>query len=179
MKDYEEMAKSVLSRRDAYVAERKKCMKKIVTIGSCFCLLLLVCVGVWHTQNSNETFTHIQEEFTTHVLGEEPAVDEVDVVEVNGVKYVVCGRGAEIILQECGISTELTKDLAGEHVCYLGVSDNRYIPVEKADASIEENDIELFEYAPEPNENIYIMCRSGEYFAAIRKDDSGYHGLTD
>lgn len=52
MKDYEEMAKSVLSRRDAYVAERKKRMKKIVTIGSCFCLMLLVCVGVWHTQNS-------------------------------------------------------------------------------------------------------------------------------
>ena len=52
MKDYEEMAKNVLSRRDAYVAERKKRMKKIVTIGSCFCLMLLVCVGVWHTQNS-------------------------------------------------------------------------------------------------------------------------------
>ena len=52
MKDYEEMAKSVLSRRDAYVAERKKRMKKILTIGSCFCLMLLVCVGVWHTQNS-------------------------------------------------------------------------------------------------------------------------------
>ena len=53
MKDYEEMAKSVLSRRDAYVVERKKRMKKIVTIGSCFCLMLLVCVGVWHTPNSN------------------------------------------------------------------------------------------------------------------------------
>lgn len=52
MKDYEEMAKSVLSRRDAYVAERKKHMKKLVSIGSCFCLILLVGVGIWHTQNS-------------------------------------------------------------------------------------------------------------------------------
>jgi len=52
MKDYEEMAKSVLSRRDNYVMERKKRMKKVVSIGSCFCLMLLVGVGIWHTQNS-------------------------------------------------------------------------------------------------------------------------------
>ncbi len=51
MKDYEEMAKSVLSRRDAYVAERKKRMKKIVSIGSCFCLMLLLGIGIWHIQN--------------------------------------------------------------------------------------------------------------------------------
>ena len=52
MKDYEEMAKSVLNRRDVYVAERKKHMKKLVSIGSCFCLILLMGVGIWHTQNS-------------------------------------------------------------------------------------------------------------------------------
>ena len=51
MKDYREMAKSVLSRRDAYVAERKKHMKKIVSIGSCFCLMLLLGLGIWHIQN--------------------------------------------------------------------------------------------------------------------------------
>ena len=51
MKDYKEMAKSVLSRRDAYVAERKKRMKKIVSIGSCFCLMLLLGIGIWHIQN--------------------------------------------------------------------------------------------------------------------------------
>ena len=51
MKDYREMAKSVLSRRDIYVAERKKRMKKIVSIGSCFCLMLLLGIGIWHIQN--------------------------------------------------------------------------------------------------------------------------------
>ena len=51
MKDYREMVKSVLSRRDAYVAERKKRMKKIVSIGSCFCLMLLLGIGIWHIQN--------------------------------------------------------------------------------------------------------------------------------
>ena len=62
MKDYEEMAKSVLSRRDAYVAERKKRMKKIVAIGSCLCLALLLCVGVWHSNNaSNSPQTEVME----------------------------------------------------------------------------------------------------------------------
>lgn len=53
MKNYEEMAKSVLNRRDKYVAERKKCMKKMVSIGSCFCLMLLLGVGIWHTQSNS------------------------------------------------------------------------------------------------------------------------------
>ena len=51
MKDYEEMAKSVLSRRDNYVMERKKRMKKVVSIGSCFCLMLLVGVGIYRSNN--------------------------------------------------------------------------------------------------------------------------------
>ena len=84
------------------------------------------------------------------------------------VEYVVYGNEDKDILENYGLPTELTEDLAGEHVCYLGISDNRFVSAEKADSS-EENDIELFEYAPEPNENVYIMCKSGEYFAVIRK----------
>lgn len=64
MKNYEEMAKSVLSRRDAYVAERKKRMKKIVTIGSCFCLMLLLGVGIWHSNSfapAGNTLTDINQ----------------------------------------------------------------------------------------------------------------------
>ena len=51
MKDYEEMARSVLTRRDTYFAERKKRMKKIVSISSCFCLILLLGVGIWHSNS--------------------------------------------------------------------------------------------------------------------------------
>lgn len=51
MKDYEEMAKSVLRRRDNYVMERKKRIKKIVSIGSCFCLMLLVGAGIYYGTN--------------------------------------------------------------------------------------------------------------------------------
>lgn len=160
-------------------AERKAKKPVWVKCGAMAVCLCLVVVGVVLPMMNNDTHMPQQEELPP-VIDEGPAGthDEVEVVEVNGVEYVVCGKGEEAILQECGIPTELTKDMAGKHVCYLGVNDNRYTPVEKADAS-EENDIELFEYAPEPNENVYIMCKSGEYFAAIRKDNSGYHGLID
>lgn len=63
--------------------------------------------------------------------------------------------------------------MAGEHVCYLGfeksASSYRYFPVEKADPD-QEKAIELFEYTPEPNENVYILRKDGEYYVAIRKD---------
>jgi hypothetical protein len=49
MKDYDEMAKSVLKRRDKYLAERSKKMKKMVSILSCFCLVALMGVGVWRS----------------------------------------------------------------------------------------------------------------------------------
>jgi hypothetical protein len=43
------MAKSVLKRRDKYVAERNRQMKKMASILSCFCLVALMGVGVWHS----------------------------------------------------------------------------------------------------------------------------------
>ena len=106
-------------------------------------------------------------------LAHEDSQNYIEILEFNGVEYVVCGEGETAILQECGISSELTQDLAGEHVCYLGfeksASSYRYFPVEKAGPE-EENDIELFEYVPGPNENVYILCKAGGYYAAVRKD---------
>lgn len=48
MKDYREMAQRVLERRDVYVAERRKRMKKTVSILSCFCLVILLGAGAWY-----------------------------------------------------------------------------------------------------------------------------------
>ncbi len=47
MKDYHEMAESVLYRRDKYVIERRKQTKKTVATLSCFCLCTLLGVGAW------------------------------------------------------------------------------------------------------------------------------------
>ncbi len=47
MKSFNDMAKSVMDRRDKYVAERKKQMKRLTTVISCFCLCAVIGVGAW------------------------------------------------------------------------------------------------------------------------------------
>ncbi len=54
MKDYNEMAESVLNRRDKYVVERKKQLKKRTTAISCVCLCALLGVGAWKGGMLNE-----------------------------------------------------------------------------------------------------------------------------
>jgi len=48
MKDYNEVAQSVLERRDKYMAERRRTRKRVVSTLSCFCLVALVGIGAWH-----------------------------------------------------------------------------------------------------------------------------------
>lgn len=48
MKDYKDMAENVLRRRDRYLIERRKQMKKAASALSCFCLAALLGAGVWH-----------------------------------------------------------------------------------------------------------------------------------
>lgn len=35
----------------------------------------------------------------------------------------------------------------------------------------------LFEYAPSPGKNVYIVAFGERYYAAIRHDENGYHGI--
>lgn len=158
-----------------YRNTKKSIWIKWGAMAACLCLMIGLVIPILNNETAapqQDELPPVSEELPP-MIDEGPAgmytPDQTEIVEFNGAEYVVCGKGEEAVLQEYGIPAELTEDLAGEHVCYLGISDNRYIPVEKADSS-EENDIELFEYAPAPNENIYIMCRSGEYYAAIRSD---------
>ena len=104
------------------------------------------------------------------------ALDYVETVIYNNAEYVVCGEGEANILKECGLPVEITKELAGEHIGYLEQTEKNTFVV--AD-NLGNSKVELFEYAPQPNDNVYILCVDGEYFAAIRKDNSGYHGLTE
>lgn len=97
-------------------------------------------------------------------------------VVYNDTEYFVCGEGEADILKECGLPVKITEDLAGEHLGYFKRSekDTYYADIGKGNDSAE-----LFEYAPQPNKNVYILCIDGKYYAAIRKDSEGYHGLTD
>lgn len=102
MKDYEEMAKSVLSRRDNYVMERKKRMKKVVSIGSCFCLMLLVGVGIWHTQNST----------LMNALPQTRIADEGGGSPSNLTTQNSNSERAVLLLAQQDVITELQKDIS-------------------------------------------------------------------
>ncbi len=96
-------------------------------------------------------------------------------VTYNGFEYYICGdEGEAAILKECGLPEDLTAELAGEPIGYLsGGENNRYIVSDK------KTDIRMFEYAPQPNENIYIVEIDGDYYAAIKHTNGKYNGLTD
>ena len=75
-------------------------------------------------------------------------------------------------MQNCGLPAEISSDLSGDRVAYLSYDGNHSYSV-----SDKETDIELFSYAPEQNSNIYIVQLGKEYYAVIRHDQNGYHGL--
>ena len=52
MKNYNEMAESVLKRRDNYIADRNKQMKRVTSVLSCFCLvaLLIISTGITYQE---------------------------------------------------------------------------------------------------------------------------------
>lgn len=54
MKNYEEMAESVLKRRDRYVADRKRKIWKTASIVSCFCFIAVLGTGIWYTGILND-----------------------------------------------------------------------------------------------------------------------------
>lgn len=94
-------------------------------------------------------------------------------VSYQGAVYEVVSEAET--LERCGLPTELTSELAGELLGYLeedGDKDGGYHLSE----GVTENAI--YEYAPQPNDDVYLLLLDGEYCAAIRFDEDGYHGLS-
>lgn len=54
MKNYEEMAASVLERRDRYAADRKRKMRKTASAVSCFCFMAVLGTGIWYAGLLND-----------------------------------------------------------------------------------------------------------------------------
>ena len=58
MKTYDEITNGLLERRDAYISEKnrkRKAITGVVTSLCCFCLVALVCIGVWQSGAMNGT----------------------------------------------------------------------------------------------------------------------------
>lgn len=95
-------------------------------------------------------------------------------ISYNNSVYFVCGsEGEASVLKECGLPENLTADLAGDHLEYLKENEQGF------EISDKETNIELLEYSPKPNDNVYILKIGDEYYAAIKNDASGYHGLNE
>lgn len=95
-------------------------------------------------------------------------------VKFNRADYVICGsRGEAAILKDTNLPEVITRAHAGALIAYLDVDGNIFRVAE------ETTDVLMFEYAPSPCENVYIVLIDGEYFAAIRHDENGYHGIPE
>lgn len=137
-------------------AKKKNIWVKWGAMAACLCLMI---VGIVNIPNLTDN-----------------AQDYAETVTYNNAQYVICGSGEADILRKCGLPTEIAVDLAGESLGYLTQTEkNNYVISENTKAG----SIELFDYAPQPNDNVYIVCIDGNYYAAIRKDSKGYHGLTE
>lgn len=127
---------------------------KIVILA--MCLILTVSVAIVRLQNHNKKST-----------GYAPTV------LIEDTQYVICGdEGEAEILKNCGLPTKLTSDLVGKFVSYLDYDgEHNYTLTEN------ETEFSMFEYKPQPNKNVYIVRIDGKYFAAVKYEGGGYHGI--
>lgn len=54
MKNYEEMAESVLERRDRYIADRKRKIRTRASVVSCLCFITVLGTGIWYAGIPND-----------------------------------------------------------------------------------------------------------------------------
>ena len=135
--------------------KKKNTWIKWASLAACFCILVVgVLLAVQHLDNK------------TYPIA--------PTVEFNNAKYFICGsKGEAAILEEANLPTVLTKELAGKQLAYLEVNNSIFSVTEAV------TDCVLYEYAPFPNSNVYIVFIGGNYYAAIRHDSNGYHGIVE
>lgn len=98
----------------------------------------------------------------------------VRVVYKDAEYFVVSNNSIDGLFKDCGLPEIITEELAGKSIGYFEMGEkNIYHFVEGATAG----HAVLFEYAPRPNDNVFIVQIDGKYYAAIRKDNEGYHGV--
>lgn len=136
---------------------RKPVWVKWATIAACLCVVLIGAVTMYNgVQNGQGS----KSKAPTVLIGEE--------------EYTICGTAGEaLILERCGLPTELSAEIAGEFIAYLDYDGECYYTMtEKA------TEVMMFGYEPENTTNVYIVRIDGKYYAAIRRDSEGFHGIS-
>lgn len=139
-------------------------LKRIAVAAACLCVAVF---GIVLSANSKKP--------SVDPSNSNVSTDVAQTVKFNGGTYFVCGPGEVEILKECGLPNTLDSFLAGRHISYLRFEENgsEYVLQDEKEGS----GGEFFEYAPQPNKNVYIVLYGEKYYAAIRHDENGYHGV--
>lgn len=129
---------------------------KWAAMAACLCVVLIGAATIYiGTQNGQAS----KSKAPTVLIGEE--------------EYTICGTAGEaMILERCGLPAELSAELAGELIAYLDYDGECYYTMTE-----KMTEIAMFEYEPETTANVYIVLIDGEYYAAIRRDGEGFHGI--
>ena len=91
----------------------------------------------------------------------------------NNFEYTICRTDVEAgILKACGLPTELSQELVGAFVGYLVCYDEVYYHITE-----DETEIVMYEYNPEPSQNVYVIQMKDIYCFAIKRDAEGFHGI--
>ena len=139
----------ILERSEANKKRLAYTWKKWGAIAACFCLIVGVLVpivnNIFHPKGGYDS--------------QDGVVPEVALLYFQGALYECCD--ARDGLNRLGLPSEITPEMAGEHVTYI----EKDGPVEYQETA-EETDIELLQYAPAPTKAVYIL-RSGENYMAV------------
>lgn len=98
---------------------------------------------------------------------------KAQMIVYNNSQYIICGEGEASILKECGLPKEINDSMAGNRLEYVEEIKNGLI------ISDRQTDMELCQYAPQPNSNVFILKTTEGCFYAIKNDGSGYYGLDE
>ena len=98
---------------------------------------------------------------------------KAQMIVYNNSQYAICGEGESSVIKDCGLPEEINESMAGNRLEYVEETKGGFV------ISDRQTDMELCEYAPHPNSNVFILKTTDGCYTAIKYDASGYHGIEE
>ena len=139
----------ILERSEVRKKKKSSVWMKWGAMAACLCLLVGVLVPLANSLFNAKGGSSSQDD----LLG------DTALLYFQGALYECCYTKEG--LKRVGLPSEITKDMAGEHVAYLKMGD-----VGGYQETTEITNMELFQYAPAPTRAVYVL-RDGESYMAV------------
>ena len=139
----------ILERSEVRKKKKSSVWMKWGAMAACLCLLVGVLVPLANSLFNAKGGSGFQDD----LLG------DTALLYFQGALYECCYTKEG--LKRVGLPSEITKDMAGEHVAYLKMGD-----VGGYQETTEITNMELFQYAPAPTRAVYVL-RDGESYMAV------------